>query len=129
MPNADRKHASIAEDVALFRGKEKEKAASRARAWFRGSTVFVPCDWSKIQFTNDAVTKLLLFNKEIIIQKLPTTICKLKSLIKLDLFDNSIANKFLTLLYNYPNLWHLDLKQNYHTGAIPTDVDYHKHTP
>ncbi|CAJ1973926.1 unnamed protein product [Sphenostylis stenocarpa] len=83
-----------------------------------------PCDWTGISCSGGAVTKLLLSSKNITTTKnLPSTICNLKHLIMLDLFNNSIAGEFPTTLYACSNLRNLNLSQNCLAGVIPTDVD------
>ncbi|XP_027355038.1 receptor-like protein kinase HSL1 [Abrus precatorius] len=82
-----------------------------------------PCNWPGIQCTGGVVTELLLPNKSITTQKLPSVICDLKNLNKLNLSDNSIAGGFPTWLYNCSNLRQLDLSQNYFAGVIPGDID------
>lgn len=68
------------------------------------------------------MTELLLLNKNITTQKLPSIICNLKNLTKLDLSNNSIAGVFPTWLQNCSNLRYLDLSQNYFAGQIPNDI-------
>ncbi|GAU14266.1 hypothetical protein TSUD_308260 [Trifolium subterraneum] len=81
-----------------------------------------PCNWSEINCTGGSVTELLLPTKDITAQKLPSTICDLKNLTKLDLSNNSIAGEFPTWLQNCSNLQYLDLSQNYFAGQIPDDI-------
>ncbi|XP_045799393.1 receptor-like protein kinase 5 [Trifolium pratense] len=81
-----------------------------------------PCNWSGINCTDGLVTELLLLNKDIATQKLPSTICDLKNLTKLDLSNNSIAGEFPTWLQNCSNLQYLDLSQNYFSGQISDDI-------
>ncbi|QCE16039.1 receptor-like protein kinase HSL1 [Vigna unguiculata] len=85
-----------------------------------------PCDWTEIGCSGSggAVTKLVLASKGITTTKsLPSTICNLKHLLELNLFNNSIAGEFPTTLYECSNLRYLNLSQNYLSGAIPADVD------
>ncbi|CAL5205262.1 unnamed protein product [Lathyrus oleraceus] len=81
-----------------------------------------PCGWPEINCTGGSVTELLLPNKDITIQELPSTICNLKNLTKLDLSNNSIAGEFPTWMYNCSNLRYLDLSQNYFAGKISDDI-------
>ncbi|XP_022729100.1 receptor-like protein kinase HSL1 [Durio zibethinus] len=80
-----------------------------------------PCDWPEINCTANSVTEVHLGNKNITV-RIPPTICDLKNLTFLDLFNNYIPGEFPTL-YNCSKLQFLYLSQNYFVGPIPDDID------
>ncbi|KAK6912763.1 Leucine-rich repeat-containing N-terminal, plant-type [Dillenia turbinata] len=81
-----------------------------------------PCDWPEINCTGNAVTGLLLSNKDIV-EPIPSIICNLKNLTYISLSYNYIPYTFPTVLYNCTSLEYLDLSQNYFVGEIPADID------
>ncbi|XVE70986.1 hypothetical protein DITRI_Ditri10aG0113800 [Diplodiscus trichospermus] len=79
-----------------------------------------PCDWPEINCTANSVTEVHLPDKNITVS-IPPTICDLKNLTVLDLYNNSIPGEF-PALYNCSKLQTLSLSQNYFFGPIPDDI-------
>ncbi|KAK8505308.1 hypothetical protein V6N11_057637 [Hibiscus sabdariffa] len=80
-----------------------------------------PCDWPEINCTANSITEVHLREKNIVFS-VPPTICDLKNLTYLDLYNNFIPGGF-PILYNCSKLQILDLSQNYFVGSIPDDID------
>ncbi|KAK8706800.1 hypothetical protein V6N13_057876 [Hibiscus sabdariffa] len=80
-----------------------------------------PCDWPEINCTANSITEVHLREKNIVVS-IPPTICDLKNLTYLDLYNNFIPGGF-PILYNCSKLQILDLSQNYFVGPIPNDID------
>ncbi|GMJ07646.1 hypothetical protein like AT5G25930 [Hibiscus trionum] len=80
-----------------------------------------PCDWPEIYCTTNSITEVHLSDKNIMVS-VPPTICDLKNLTYLDLYNNFIPGEF-PILYNCSKLQILDLSQNYFVGPIPDDID------
>ncbi|GMI97966.1 hypothetical protein like AT5G25930 [Hibiscus trionum] len=80
-----------------------------------------PCDWPEINCTDNSVTEVHLRDKNITVG-VPPTICGLKNLTYLDLYNNFIPGEFPTL-YNCSKLEFLDLSQNYFVGPLPDEID------
>ncbi|KAK8991630.1 hypothetical protein V6N11_062634 [Hibiscus sabdariffa] len=80
-----------------------------------------PCDWPEIYCTTNSVTEVHLRDKNIT-ASVPPTICGLKNLTYLDLYNNFIPGEFPTL-YNCSKLQFLDLSHNYFVGPLPDEID------
>ncbi|MBA0661968.1 hypothetical protein Goklo_006178 [Gossypium klotzschianum] len=107
-----------AERTLLLKLKQQLDNPPSIGSWNSSSS---PCDWPEINCTAGSVTEVHLRDKNITV-RVPPTICGLKNLTVLDLWDNFIPGEF-PILYNCSKLQVLDLSQNYFVGPIPDDID------
>ncbi|XP_077217679.1 uncharacterized protein LOC143852132 [Tasmannia lanceolata] len=79
------------------------------------------CNWTGISCIGGSVTGISLFNRSMP-GEIPSAICDLKNLTKINLSLNYFSGKFPISLYNCMNLESLDLSQNIFVGEIPQDI-------
>ncbi|RWR78244.1 receptor-like protein kinase HSL1 [Cinnamomum micranthum f. kanehirae] len=81
------------------------------------------CSWPEINCTADGtITEIVLRNKNLS-HPIPSSICDLTNLTKIDLYWNNIPGPFPIYLSNCANLQYLDISQNYFVGRLPSDID------
>ncbi|KAK8553501.1 hypothetical protein V6N13_062303 [Hibiscus sabdariffa] len=118
MPIEATSQAIDTERTVLLKLKQQLGNPTSLAHWNKSSS---PCDWPEINCTTNSVTEVHLRDKNITLS-VPPTICGLKNLTYLDLYNNFIPGEFPTL-YNCSKLQFLDLSQNYFVGPIPDEID------
>ncbi|XP_057759794.1 receptor-like protein kinase HSL1 [Arachis stenosperma] len=81
------------------------------------------CSWPEITCNNDgSVTGITLSNANLN-QTIPSFLCDLKNLTRVDFSQNFIPGDFPITLYNCSQLQYLDLHMNNFVGEVPDDID------
>ncbi|RWR78174.1 putative LRR receptor-like serine/threonine-protein kinase [Cinnamomum micranthum f. kanehirae] len=81
------------------------------------------CYWPEINCTVDGtITEIILRNKNLPFP-IPSSICDLTNLTKIDLYWNNIPGPFPIYLSSCTNLQYLDISKNYFVGRLPSDID------
>ncbi|KAK4419917.1 Receptor protein-tyrosine kinase CEPR1 [Sesamum alatum] len=81
-----------------------------------------PCDWPEVECSiSGTVTALHLAGKDIS-GTIPSTMCELKNLVSINLFDNNISGDIPAGLYNCSSLERLRLSLNGLSGTIPAEL-------
>ncbi|KAK8975800.1 hypothetical protein V6N11_057638 [Hibiscus sabdariffa] len=111
-------HDIKTERTVLLELKQQLRNPPSLAHWNSSSS---PCDWPEINCSSNSITEVHLGEKNIVVS-VPPTICDLKNLTYLDLYNNFIPGGF-PVLYNCSKLQILVLSQNYFVGPIPDDID------
>ena len=93
-----------------------------ALASWTNSTSSNYCNWFGITCSNDGSVTQLVLSSSNLTGEVPSSICQLKNLSHLDLYNNAISGSFPRFLSNCTNLKYLDLGLNKFTGEIPTSI-------
>ncbi|XXG57359.1 hypothetical protein AAC387_Pa03g4532 [Persea americana] len=81
------------------------------------------CSWPEINCTADGTISEIVLQYKNLSYPIPSSICNLTSLTKIDLYWNNIPGPFPIYLSNCTNLQYLDISQNYFVGSLPHNID------